>query len=69
MTQNPEEMPFDVRILRGNPTDAQIAALLAVVALLRVGGPRVESAQHVQPRLRRRGWRRHRSAVSWRWHQ
>lgn len=70
MTQSPEDGPgFELRIVRGNPTDAQIAALLAVVALLRVGSPRVEPAQHVQPWLRRRRWRRHRSAVSWRWHQ
>ncbi|HZU56487.1 MAG TPA: acyl-CoA carboxylase epsilon subunit [Actinocrinis sp.] len=61
-----------VRILRGNPTDAEIAALLAVLAALGVGGPRGELAGHAQPRLRRRHGRpryQHRSAGSWRRHQ
>jgi hypothetical protein len=62
----------EVRILRGNPTDEEIAALLAVLAALGAGGPRTEPAGHLRPRLRPRHGRRahqHRSAGSWRRHQ
>ena len=35
MTKNPDNSTgADVRILRGNPTDEELAALLAVIALL-----------------------------------
>ncbi|HZP50545.1 acyl-CoA carboxylase subunit epsilon [Actinocrinis sp.] len=57
----------DVRILRGHPTEQEIAALVAVVAMLGAGRPRTDDAQ---PRLvrRRSGHRQyqHRSAASWR---
>ncbi|HEU5429414.1 MAG TPA: acyl-CoA carboxylase subunit epsilon [Actinocrinis sp.] len=73
MTQNPDNVAgADVRILRGNPTDEELAALLAVIAVLCAGGPRTEPARHDQHGLRRRdGRHRHRpgSAVSWRRHQ
>ena len=62
----------DVRILRGNPTDEEIAALLAVVAVLGAGRRDTGPVQHVQPRLLRRHGRyrhQHRSAGSWRRHQ
>lgn len=74
MTQNPDNAAgAEVRILRGNPADEQIAALLAVVAVLSAGvgagDPRTEPAPHDQHRLRRRDGshrRQYRSAVSWR---
>ncbi len=74
MTKSPDNdaAGADVRILRGNPTDEELAALLAVIAVLGVGGPRREPARHDQYRLRRRDSRhryRHGSAVSWRRHQ
>lgn len=59
----------NLRILRGHPTDEQIAALVAVLAALRASAPRTEL---VQPRLRRphdHRRRGHRSAVSWRGHR
>jgi hypothetical protein len=73
MTKNPDNAAVaDVRIVRGNPTDEELAALLAVIAVLGVGGARTEPARHDQYRLRRRDSRhghRHGSAVSWRRHQ
>jgi len=70
MTQNPDSAAgADVRILRGNPTDEELAALLAVIAVLGAGGPRTDPARHDQYRLRRRDGRHRRrlgSAVSWR---
>ncbi|HEU5357095.1 MAG TPA: acyl-CoA carboxylase epsilon subunit [Actinocrinis sp.] len=76
MTQssdNPGIPAAEVRILRGNPTDEEIAALLAVVAALGASRKVTEPVQHVRrPRLRRRhGHHRpaHRSAGSWRRHQ
>ena len=64
-----DSAPSNLRILRGRPTGEEIAALVAVLAVLGAGGPRTES---VQPRPRHRPDRRrhgHRSAVSWRGHR
>jgi hypothetical protein len=63
-----------LRILRGGPTDEEIAALLAVVAALGAGDRGARPAQRVQPRLRCRHGRhlhqhQYRSAGSWRGHQ
>lgn len=70
MTQNPDNAAgAGVRILRGNPADEEIAALLAVVAMLGAGGARTEPARHDYHRLCRRDGRhqrRYRSAASWR---
>ncbi len=51
------------RVVRGNPTDEELAALVAVVALL---SARPRPAEHIQPRPRPGHRNRYRSAVSWR---
>jgi len=63
---------FGLRIVRGNPTEAQIAALVAVVAVLGAARPRTEAVGQVQLRPRRRHGRlrhQHCSAGPWRRHQ
>ena len=60
-----------LRILRGEPTDQEIAALVAVLAVLGAGDA---GSDRVQPRLRHRHGRHHhrnhhRSTVSWRGQQ
>ncbi len=52
-----------LRVVRGRPTDEELAALVAVVALL---GARPRRAEYDRPRPRQGRSHRYRPAVSWR---